>query len=334
MQLPPTPPSTPGGQPTPVPEPANEPSPLLFAVFCLLGSAIIGIMPLLGVAVLAFSAEVLFVHGRQTLTYVAAFCGALSCIIWGIGMVLTVFIIAGCTVFAAQFMSDKPAERWFVLVGAVEVCLLLALDTVFAESAGTHIWEVLGQQLEAQFDQMQSMQAFTATDTQQLANLRELTMSFWPVIYVIQGAMLTIIAVVVSALARRRIDANYAKVVKPFSRFDSSPHILWPLIIGLWCIATSYMVPDLSTYLTCAGAILIIIARILVGVQGAALVRSFQERMGFSTGMRVAVWIFAGLLDLALMAITLLGLLDIWTNFRRLEREDADPKGNAQKRNG
>ena len=292
----------------------------MFSVFCMLGVALSGPVPLLGVAVTAFAAEVLFVNRRSTLVYICVVLGACCCASFGPSTALTVLVVGLACVFTAKVCAGVPSQGRLVAIGVLQILLTIAVDLVFATMSGSTLWDLVGRSYDQQVQYLVSNGVFGADQQEVAQSMRDQVVGLWPVIYLFQGFVLTGISVFISLFSRRRTDFAYRSQVPPFAQFDFSPHIVWPIIAGLVCIALSYASQDWAVAFKGAGITLIVAGWFLVFVQGLALVEALIKRTRMPVVAAVLMWIAALALELITQIVSLFGLLDIWINFRHLPR--------------
>jgi len=98
--------------------------------------------------------------------------------------------------------------------------------------------------------------------------------------------------------------------VAPFRSFRNTDHLVWGLIAGGFSLA--FGTPVLQT----VGLNLLMIALSLYLVQGIAVIQWFFDRYAVSRIMRIIFYIFFGLQPFLALMVALLGLFDLWVNFR------------------
>jgi uncharacterized protein YybS (DUF2232 family) len=130
------------------------------------------------------------------------------------------------------------------------------------------------------------------------------------------------VVVAIGWVARRRgVEAN---VLPPLARIDLSPHVLWVPIAGIAALAAARVFEDASLALTALGANALLITRPLLAWQGLGIVADKLDRIEARPAIRVVVYVAALLLEIVLLAMTALGLIDFWANFRKLKRRDQE----------
>jgi uncharacterized protein YybS (DUF2232 family) len=118
------------------------------------------------------------------------------------------------------------------------------------------------------------------------------------------------VAAVNLLLAARNSNLAASISVGPFRSYRNTDHLVWVLIAGGFALAFG------TPLLKVAGLNLVLIAVVLYLVQGVAVITAFFDRYAVSRVMRIIFWVFFGLQPFLAMAVALLGLFDLWGNFR------------------
>jgi uncharacterized protein YybS (DUF2232 family) len=106
--------------------------------------------------------------------------------------------------------------------------------------------------------------------------------------------------------------------------------VLWLPLIGVGCLVAGRLVAEQSVALTAVGYNCLLLAWPLLAWQGLAVISERLGKREASTVLRVAVYAAAILLEILLFAVSLLGIVDMVANFRKLARADGTPRGGAE----
>jgi uncharacterized protein YybS (DUF2232 family) len=198
-------------------------------------------------------------------------------------------------------------------------------DALAARLDGGSLVERMRVVAAADTESVVSMASLAGADTSAVdaEALTETLFATWPASYMVTAIVSAILMVLaIGWVARRRgIDAN---VLPRLSQTDLSPHVLWMPIAGIMLLAAARVFEDASLALTALGSNALLITRPLLAWQGFGVVAERLDRTDVHTAIRVVVYVAALLLEIMLLAMTVLGLIDFWANFRKLKRRDQE----------
>ena len=141
-----------------------------------------------------------------------------------------------------------------------------------------------------------------------------------PSIYVVQSSIYVFIGLCIRWVVdkvRRKSEWS------PFSRVDLSIWWLMPLLLGVSCYIVSLFLQDEARYLAgLVAANFIVVSGIPLFVQGAAAGKGIMNRAGLGLTWQIVIGVLGLLSGLFFIVVTVLGLVDFWANFRKLDRSD------------
>ena len=145
-----------------------------------------------------------------------------------------------------------------------------------------------------------------------------------PSVYLMASVFATVFVFAAILWVARRADQPVT--VPPLEAVDITPWIVLGPVVGLLCLAASKALENPLTARAIGTNLLLATAPILF-IQGIGVVASLAKRGGMPTGPRVVTYTLLFLIDAVLHIVSVLGLADLWANFRGLPREGhPDPK--------
>ena len=284
-------------------------------------------VPFLGVVLLAFSMRFLMWEGRprRFVLPVAAFAvGAVALALtrpFAAATMAPAFLVTFCIVLSMTF---KRATVLAVSLATVAGALLaLVVDTVYAASLGTTARELLTQVFDAvAYSSLGSgIEAGLVAD-----QASSLFNTLWPFVYVMLSVMYVLAAAAGSFLLETRFER------RPFPSLASFDAPLWAvgvLAASALLIAASVAVGGSAGYpLSVVGATSLMSVRIIFVLQGFGVVAAKLSQARTGCALRALVVLLLIWVESVLMAVSIVGLLDVWANFRKLPR-DASPAPEA-----
>lgn len=163
-------------------------------------------------------------------------------------------------------------------------------------------------------------------DESQILAMKEMSSTvakFWFATYVIQAAIQVFVVLCLRWVVDR---ARHKLQWTPFSLVDLPVTCVLPLIASIVVYIVSMLpgVPNADVVYVVA-ANLFMISVLPLFVQGAAVGKGVMNRSGLTFGWQVALGVMGLIFGALFVVLPLLGLIDFWANFRRLERADQEP---------
>ena len=147
------------------------------------------------------------------------------------------------------------------------------------------------------------------------------------IIYIIPGILISLIALVsfMNYIATNAVLIRYGFNIKPFESFknwDIPWYYCWGVITGLILILIPYGGQNLNKILDIAGFNLLAVFCPLYLILGISVLWGVMDKFKVSLIWRIIIFLLLSLfLSFTVLILSFIGLIDIWFNFRRLERK-------------
>ena len=194
-------------------------------------------------------------------------------------------------------------------------CLSLGFDLIYTSVLGTTIPDLL----------LSSVQQMLPGEVQ-YASMEENSMSMqlvsifkiiWPLSYVVSTISNATYAALGSCIAGY-ID-HTARPLQGFTTYDAPLWSVGVLATAVLCIALGNVPSNLSQAFLTVGSTVAMSVRLIFTLQGFAVVSSkLLRKVGCLS--RAIIIFFAVWAEMMFMVVSIIGLIDIWANFRKLER--------------
>lgn len=239
--------------------------------------------------------------------------------------VVTCGVAAALAILACERKATSGALCALVAAGTL---LQLGADALLALCQGTTLVAGINTVLEECLEQFGA--AYSATsDTLDL--VRQLMRLVWPVSYVTSALLALLFACLGVKLASSRVGEGKPELQK-FTEFDLP---LWTVAVfvgSVVCVAVALTVSaGWADVLLMVGANVILAVRFAIAAQGLSVLFWLLDQKGAN---RVATALFvlvALVLELQFIVMSLVGLVDVWFNFRCLQRGvSSDVQENAR----
>ena len=285
--------------------------------------------PLLGTLLLGAVVRMLLDRsGSWVSGLVIATCMAVVGLV-GIGMMqqpLSAFVAIPATVSALGIATLMHVHRagvtaTSVLIAAMTV-LGLGVDATSVALQGSDIVTVMHGML------METIEASAGTGidaTMLVATLEPIVTYLWPMVYVLSAMVNTLFAASGARIVATRGGMGPVRI----AAFDAPLWSVGALALGIvGCGASMANIPYASVVLTCSLTVLLSV-RFIFMLQGfgVLLAKLEQHRMGCFT--RTLVLLFAVWIETMFFILSIVGLVDVWANFRHLPREGARPQAHT-----
>lgn len=215
-----------------------------------------------------------------------------------------------------------------VTVAAITVCHL-AVDEALALASGTTLSETILSLVDLYQEQLGSVSASVSA---QLQSVRSMLAVIWPTVYVIVGLIEYLSARVGAWLVSSRVEEGRLRLPR-LADYDLP---LW--VVAVFIVAMAGLAVGLTLSGTVADVILMasvnvaLAVRFALAAQGLAVLAWLGQQKsvrGFAAGL---IGLAALYLEVQFFIMTVVGLADVWLNFRRLQRGTGGPDaaGNAE----
>jgi hypothetical protein len=293
----------------------------LLAVSVVLGIGLTAVMPLLGLPIAAAGLAGLAYRRRLLLAAAVSSAGVAAVAVLSLANV--VFAVPAVTVvlLAITLLPNVDVQ----VVGAMLVLVLtgaaIGYDFVVDRAMGTTIPAQVAK------DTALMMNSFvkalgTSASPDVIAQLRSsmllMQQAIWST-YFETAVIIAVLVIIAVAWAARRLGQPLN--VPRLKDIDLSPHVLWPLVVGVFGLAASHGTFAWASLAGIVGLNLAMCARTLLFIQGMGVSAGVLDRSRIGSFGRIAGLIALALLDALTFAVTFAGLVDFWVNFRKLPRD-------------
>ena len=233
------------------------------------------------------------------------------------------------TVFAALFVGYGYAlcKRMVFLDGKMTAgmsCLLvgllalshLAADSALAASQGTSLNTVMSQLMTTVQQDLGSGSIAELAQMQAMSGLVEL---LWPSSYVVTGLLEFLFVRFGARLAVNRVGAEKTGSVSLVD-FDLPLWVVAVFVVAIAGVALELSLPQGSHVVLMVATNLLVSVRFAFAVQGLGLLVWFFRHRGIRGILPVLVGFLALYLEMQFFVLTVVGLVDVWANFRHLDR--------------
>lgn len=288
----------------------------------VLGAALSATFPIVGLPLVAMGTAGLGYRGRMVGALVGAVIG--FAVVAALGPVDAIFTgPALVAVMLAVIMLRSIDVQW---VGAMLVAVISTAgyirDSIVLRMQGSSIAAELSSEVKLLMTETGS--SASAQGVKESANL---LLSLVPMMYFVTGLATVVVVILAVVWAAKRGDQTVK--VPRLSQLDLTPHVLWPFIVGVLAAAVSFAhIADSSVWLA-VGLNLVLCVRVLFTLQGLGVAAGVLDRTHAGLGVRILVFIVLVVIDTFTLAVSFVGLLDFWINFRHLPRDGATPSSPA-----
>lgn len=292
-------------------------------LLCIVGSLGTLWFPSIGTALMVYGAWLLSRKEERRTWLALAGCLvpgiALSFVSWDLGSLVLPCVL--CALAVALLLPGR--------IDVTGVCLVFAGTTaamILADASLVMLWgETFAAYVDALLEEMRALTvaslggelagpAVMASVDQTI----ELFGKIWPLIYAMRAAGVVLMGLLGLMLARRD---TYASVYTAFTRFDAPLWAVGALAAGIVCLAWSPLGFSGGAVAETVGLNVMLCLRVLFFLQGLAVAMNLMERRAWPSFPRVLVMTFMLLAELGLCAVCVFGVVDVWANFRRLDRD-------------
>lgn len=227
-------------------------------------------------------------------------------------VVACVVALAVCELTAARRLTPGAL---CAVVGLAAVALL-GTDELVAIASGT----TLSADVRALLDALQQQLGDTIAATAQVGVIRAAVELLWPVAYVMAALCSCVAALVGALVASSGADSDVARPPR-LADFDLPLWVVAVLVASVAGIAVAVSVDGtLSRLALAVSANVAMAVRFALAVQGLAVLAWLVRGRGFGPFTSALMGAVALCLEVQFVVLTIAGLIDVWANFRHLDR--------------
>jgi hypothetical protein len=144
-------------------------------------------------------------------------------------------------------------------------------------------------------------------------------LTLWPSLYLYVAGLTAVLAV--PAVSRAgRVLGREVRVLPPLPELDFSLHVVWPAIAGLALLAAAVFLRQPEGWMQVVGANMLLIVRPVLFFQGVGDFAALYRKAGVGRVARFLGFVLLGLSESAVPSVSVVGLVDLFANFRKLPR--------------
>lgn len=303
----------------------------------VVGVCCVLVQPAIGCVAGAYGAAILLSkkEGRANLALVLALvlsvlgCSVLTMLTegWASGVdtlantVLMAFVLVGVSVATAS----RKAASWICAIAAVAAGACLGIGALEAYLGGTTITETVSEIVQ----QLNGIQT-SLSNRAQFATAVSMVSRYWPMAFVLMGCAWVACAYLGARLGLSSVGYKVEEV-NTFSSFEVPLWMVGALLAGVVALVATRILAAWSEQLTFVGANVVMATRVAFAVQGLALVGWFMRRHRFSGLAQALVFVLALYVEMQFFVMSVIGLVDVWANFRHLPHGDEPSQSESAK---
>ena len=220
--------------------------------------------------------------------------------------------VAAFSVALALVRGRLTPGAMCVMVAALTACHL-AVDTVAVSGSGITLQQRVSELLEYAREELSETSAILAVQAEGTLDLLEV---LWPSAYVMTALVEGLAALLGSWLAT----SQRKDLARPrLADFDLPLWIVTALVVSVAGLAVAYTLADAPRALLMVSANLAVALRFAFLAQGMGVVAWFLDHRGVGTVGRALVALLGLYLEVQFIVVSIVGLVDVWANFRHLE---------------
>lgn len=230
---------------------------------------------------------------------------------------------------AAVAMRRMSALRAVMFVTLVVFAALIAYDAAAATEMGRTI--AAQRRVEGELIRkaaVASAKGSPPADVSKIevvaAEVSGLWTRVWPAYYAYIAGLSAGLSILAVTWAARRRDVRVNALPK-LAQLDVSGHFVWPVIVGLAASAYAIWTGEPNGWAGTLGANLLLIVRPVLALQGIAVFAHLYDRAGLGKLGRAVGYTLLVLTEAMIPSVSVLGLIDLLRNFRKLGRDGAEP---------
>ena len=291
-------------------------------LWCSIGSACVPLAPIAANVLVAFG-MVVAARDRGVKEQALVLCVSLaagcsvSYALFGAFDIPSTVVAVLCAFAVAQiYVARKLNAGSLLAIAGVAALAMACQDFLAASKEGMTIAEVINQMVSGMVDT--SSGSLDISTTTALIEARNLMVSYWPTLYAATGLALTVFSLMGAFLAL--VTSRVERPASVVANYDVPLVVPMAFAFGVAAELSSAHLPAGADVAALAGANVVMISRIALAQQGISVLVWWLRERRVGLAVRTAL-VFAALwLEMSLALVSLVGLLDVMINFRRLPR--------------
>lgn len=310
---------------------------ILFTIFAYIVLAFSMFVPFLGIfglALISIPVVALMLEGRIRDSIICAVGGSLILIFvsWTLVIFFCVLLLGTAVIYLLCFKNNKYPFQVIVYNSILFIALLVLFVVVFSlvkqqNMAGSFIsnYSTVINKLPDEPFIKQYMQLMAISDTQFKSLFEQSRSIFMMLPYLIPGLLLVYVFMgslinyywCVSIFKKRGL---VLKGMPLFKAWDVPWYLVSGLIIGLVLVVVPHFSQVYDFAFDAMGINLLIVFGLLYTVLGLSVLWSIFDKMHTPSLWRVLIILMLSFFLILIIVIPIMGIIDVWANFRKLER--------------
>ncbi len=297
----------------------------MLSLSCL-GGAILAIpAPFIGLPLSAAALSGLIYRGRSIVaTTVTVFCVVVM------GLIMPPSAVMVAVALGSTFVAIGALRRYHVYTVALLYVPTIAFALASRDLAVAWLSGLtVSEHFQLSMDVAREVVPAAASQEVFGAEVINQMIQVLPALYLLTAAVSVIPTLFVVRWVARRAKMQLAETPS-IDRLDLSPHVLWPLVIAVAVGAAGQLWAEMANPLETVALNLLFAVRMVLFIQGFAVIAALAKRLGATKTSKVLVVILALLAEGPFLLVSILGFLDFWLNFRKLNRDGVEGPGTEQ----
>lgn len=224
----------------------------------------------------------------------------------------------------AWALSRWPVTRVIAVLTVVLIVAALAFDATGAAAQGSTLAAARASEGKILRELViksgaQSGQTDAKTVKQLADQFSQAWLMLWPAMYLYVSGLAAVLTVpLVSRIGRA--SGEPVSALPPLTELDLSSHVVWPTIAGLLLLAAAAYLRQPAGVMQAVGLNLLLAARPVLFFQGLGDFAALYRKAGVGRVARAFGFAFLTFSEFAVPSVSVIGLLDIFANLRKLPR--------------
>lgn len=306
----------------------------ILAYIVLASSFFIPFLGILGIALISIPVTKLMLEGR---IWESVFCAVISSLIlifisWALFLFFSVLLIGTAFIHLLCIKNNKNPFQVIAYNSIWFAALLVFFVLVFSLAKQQNLVSIFMNNYNDVINKLpeepfikQYMQIMAISDTQFKALFEQSRSTFMMLPYLIPGLLLAYVFMgsLISYYWRLSIFKKSGLVLKSmpeFKTWDAPWYLVSGLILGLVLVLIPQFNPIYDLVFDAAGINLLIIFGLLYTVLGFSVLWSIFDKFHTAMLWRVLIILMISFFVILIIVIPIMGIIDVWANFRKLER--------------
>lgn len=303
-----------------------RPGRILGLVWCAVGGVLIPLAPVVSCALVAFGAAILFGAGdlrdRLVGVVVSLLAGVVSTLLaFGAHDIPSTLVAVVGALVLAGLVSTGHLRTGHLIVSAIAMTVaMVCIDVVSTSMQGTTITAVITDVVDNAVQS--SMSAVDLDGTAALLEARETMLALWPTVYFVVGVGMALCSLLGAWLGARA--SGRQPEAGMMARYDVPLWVTLAFAAGVAAQLLGTHLPANQEQASMLGANVVTCSRIVLAQQGLSVLVWWMRKRPVPTPTRAVAIMVALWLEMSLALMSIMGIVDVALNFRRLERQRPD----------